>query len=126
MVPKSPFKFLDSYSIEDRDIFFGRENEIEEIYSKVFRSKILLIYGGSGTGKSSLVSCGLANKFQKTEPILLIIHVKFPSDRIINIWLNCSIKDSSNVNFPSLTFSNNSMTITKLTNCTVRSMVLKS
>ena len=33
---KSPFKFLDSYTKEDRDIFFGREAEVEELYQKVF------------------------------------------------------------------------------------------
>ena len=28
---QSPFKFLDSYTKEDRDIFFGRDQEIEEL-----------------------------------------------------------------------------------------------
>jgi WD40 repeat protein len=61
---KSPFKFLDSFAKEDREIFFGREKEIEELYRRVFRSKIMLVYGVSGTGKSSLINCGLANKFR--------------------------------------------------------------
>ena len=59
----SPFKFLDSYTKDDRAIFFGRERETEELYQKVFESKILLVYGVSGTGKSSLIHCGLAGKF---------------------------------------------------------------
>jgi hypothetical protein len=63
----SPFKFLDSYTREDRAIFFGREKEIDELYRKVFESKILLVYGISGTGKSSLIDCGLANKFQESD-----------------------------------------------------------
>jgi L-alanine-DL-glutamate epimerase-like enolase superfamily enzyme len=63
----TPFKFLDSYTKEDKDIFFGRESEVEEIYTKIFQRKILLVYGASGTGKSSLISCGLANKFQDTD-----------------------------------------------------------
>lgn len=67
MLPKSPFKFLDSYSKEDKEIFFGRDNEIEDIYAKVFQSNLLLIYGASGTGKSSLINCGLANKFHDTD-----------------------------------------------------------
>ena len=61
---QSPFKCLDSYTIDDRDIFFGRDREIEELYRKVFESKILVVYGVSGTGKTSLIDCGLANKFQ--------------------------------------------------------------
>jgi len=60
---KSPFKFLDSYTKDDREIFFGRDSEIEELYHRVFESKLMLVYGVSGTGKSSLIHCGLANKF---------------------------------------------------------------
>jgi WD40 repeat protein len=63
----SPFKFLDSYTKDDRDIFFGRDSEIEELYHRVFESKIMLVYGVSGTGKSSLIQCGLANKFAETD-----------------------------------------------------------
>jgi len=70
---KSPFKFLDSYTKDDRDIFFGRDREIEELYQKVFDSKLLLIYGVSGTGKSSLIHCGLANKFLDTDWLPIVI-----------------------------------------------------
>jgi hypothetical protein len=64
---KSPFKFLDSFTKEDREIFFGREKEIEELYRRTFRGKIMLVYGVSGTGKSSLINCGLANKFREED-----------------------------------------------------------
>jgi len=70
---KSPFKFLDSYTKDDREIFFGRDREIEELYQKVFESKLLLVYGISGTGKSSLINCGLANKFQETDWLPLVV-----------------------------------------------------
>ncbi len=63
----SPFKFLDSYTRDDRAIFFGRDREIEELYQKVFESKIMLVYGISGTGKSSLIHCGLASKFSESD-----------------------------------------------------------
>ena len=77
---QSPFKFLDSYTKEDKDIFFGRETEVEDVYTKIFQSKILLVYGASGTGKSSLISCGLANKFEDTD------------------WLPISIRRGTNIN----------------------------
>ncbi len=64
---KSPFKFLDAYSLADRDIFFGRDQEITELYRRVFESRILLVYGVSGTGKSSLINCGLASRFDESD-----------------------------------------------------------
>lgn len=70
---KSPFKFLDSFTKDDRDIFFGRDHEIEELYQRIFESKLLLVYGVSGTGKSSLINCGLANKFQDTDWLPVMI-----------------------------------------------------
>src|SRR4030042_2066551 len=38
MIQKSPFKFLDSFTKDDRDIFFGRDKEIEELHSRVFEA----------------------------------------------------------------------------------------
>lgn len=57
-----PFKFLDAYKQEDKDIFFGRDSEITQLYEMLFQSDLILIYGASGTGKTSLIQCGLANK----------------------------------------------------------------
>jgi WD40 repeat protein len=72
-MPNSPFKFLDSYTRDDRHIFFGRDREVEELYHRVFESKLMLVYGISGTGKSSLIHCGLANKFNETDWLPLVI-----------------------------------------------------
>lgn len=70
---KYPFKFLNAYSQSDRDFFFGREEEIASLYEMVFQTDILLIYGASGTGKTSLIQCGLANKFQPYDWLALSI-----------------------------------------------------
>ncbi len=61
---KYPFKFLDSYQKEDSKWFFGRDEEIEALYEMIFQSTVVLVYGASGTGKTSLINCGLAGKFQ--------------------------------------------------------------
>jgi hypothetical protein len=63
----SPFKFLDPYGREDRDIFFGRNEEVENLYQYVNKNRLVLVYGQSGTGKTSLVQCGLANRFEVTD-----------------------------------------------------------
>ncbi len=63
----SPFKFLDSYAKEDIATFFGRERETAELFRLCFTSPILVVYGGSGTGKTSLVQCGLQSKFNESD-----------------------------------------------------------
>ena len=64
---RPPFKFLDPYTQADRDIFFGRDRETDELYSRLLASGLLLVYGVSGSGKTSLVQCGLANKFEAAD-----------------------------------------------------------
>lgn len=64
---RSPFKFLDPYNKEDHHLFFGRQKETEQLYEQIQSAKLLLIYGASGTGKTSIINCGLANKFGDTD-----------------------------------------------------------
>ncbi len=68
-----PFKFLNSYQREDKDFFFGRAEEVEALYQMSFQTRILLVYGTSGTGKTSLIQCGLANKFNSYDWLSLSI-----------------------------------------------------
>lgn len=63
MEKRYPFKFLDAYTREDKDFYFGREDEISQMYDMVFQTNLLLVYGGSGVGKSSLIQCGLSSRF---------------------------------------------------------------
>lgn len=64
---RSPFKFLDSYERKDREIFFGREKETAALYELVNQNRLVLLYGSSGTGKTSLIQCGLGNRFPATD-----------------------------------------------------------
>ncbi len=63
----SPFKLLDAYTAADRDQFFGREEETLALYDMVSKNRLILVYGQSGTGKTSLVQCGLACRFDVTD-----------------------------------------------------------
>lgn len=60
-VSQSPFRLFKPFSENDIDTFFGRDDEIDLVYQYIHESNVLLIYGVSGTGKSSLVQCGLLN-----------------------------------------------------------------
>lgn len=72
----SPFKFLDPYSRGDRGIFFGRDRAIEDLYTLVLQTKLVLVYGMSGTGKTSIIQCGLASKFRDSDWLPLLIRRK--------------------------------------------------
>ncbi len=63
----SPFKFLDAYTIEDKATFFGRDTEINTLYQMLSKSPIVLVYGYSGTGKTSLIKCGLASRYSSAD-----------------------------------------------------------
>jgi hypothetical protein len=70
---KSPFKFLSPYEREDYDCFFGRKEETDLLYEFVNLNRVVLVYGQSGTGKTSLIQCGLSNYFQETDWIPFFI-----------------------------------------------------
>jgi len=70
---KSPFKFLDPYEKSDITCFFGREKEVAALYDFVNKNRIVLLYGQSGTGKTSIIQCGLANEFDVTDWMPFII-----------------------------------------------------
>lgn len=61
---KSPFKFLDPYTLEDKNSFFGREREEKTLFRLIKKTKLAIVYGLSGTGKTSLIQCGLARQFE--------------------------------------------------------------
>lgn len=88
---KSPFKFLDAYTKEDKDIFFGREAETDELYDRVFETNLVLLYGASGTGKTSIILCGLGNRFDNSDWMPMFIRRE---DHILHA-LNTEILDKS-------------------------------
>ncbi|MCB0579690.1 MAG: hypothetical protein KDD10_10330 [Phaeodactylibacter sp.] len=61
------FKLWESYGRGEKALFFGREREIKAIYDKTFASNLLLLYGAGGTGKTSLIRCGLGNRFEDSD-----------------------------------------------------------
>ena len=84
----SPFKFLDPYGKDDADFFFGREKETAQLFNAVHASNLTLLYGASGTGKTSLINCGLANKFYDTDWMPLFIRRDMNINRSLNLKLN--------------------------------------
>jgi hypothetical protein len=63
---KSPYRGLKRFNDKDRDLFFGRDKLIAELFEMVNRSNLSLVLGASGSGKSSVVRAGLIPELKKS------------------------------------------------------------
>ena len=55
----NPFPGLRPFSLEESHLFFGREAQVDEILLKLSQHRSVTVMGYSGSGKSSLMNCGL-------------------------------------------------------------------
>jgi hypothetical protein len=74
--PRNPYKGLQAFRTEDAEDFFGRDQLVEELLTKVQQlcvqdqqkqtvSRLLTVLGPSGSGKSSVVMAGILPKLQQ-------------------------------------------------------------
>jgi hypothetical protein len=57
--PPNPYPGLRPFEPDEAELFFGRERETDELRRRLRTTRLLAVVGSSGTGKSSLVRCGL-------------------------------------------------------------------
>jgi WD40 repeat protein len=55
----NPFPGLRPFREDEEHLFFGRENQVDAMVNKLSVTRFLAVVGTSGSGKSSLVNCGL-------------------------------------------------------------------
>jgi hypothetical protein len=55
----NPYPGLRPFEEREEHLFFGRERQIDRMVDLLSQRRFLALVGGSGSGKSSLVSCGL-------------------------------------------------------------------
>ena len=55
----NPFPGLRPFKVEESHLFFGRRGQSEEILKKLAEERFVAVIGASGSGKSSLIYCGL-------------------------------------------------------------------
>jgi formylglycine-generating enzyme required for sulfatase activity/ADP-ribose pyrophosphatase YjhB (NUDIX family)/predicted transcriptional regulator len=98
-IPKSPFKYLDNFTQKDFDIFFGREKEIDKFLKLIENSRLALLFGKSGAGKTSFLLAGIFPHLSTNNYIP--IYVRCSDDPIQAIRdgliLNAEIKLDENV-----------------------------
>jgi class 3 adenylate cyclase len=84
----SPFRGLDAFDFDHADLFFGRAQAISTCIDRLQHlaasgKAFLLIYGVSGSGKSSLLRAGLLPHITQSEAVPGII-----------VWRRCVIRPS--------------------------------
>src|SRR5438067_12314241 len=64
---QSPYKGLAAFDDSDLDalLFFGRERESEVIAANLMASRLTVLYGPSGVGKSSVLRAGVAHRLRR-------------------------------------------------------------
>jgi hypothetical protein len=85
-VSGSPYKFLDSYGLDDRDIFFGRERETEVLLSDVINTRLVVLFAPTGSGKTSLINAGVRPRLEELDYATFPIRVeKDPSESVTRV-----------------------------------------
>src|SRR2546423_3441513 len=58
-IHRNPFPGLRPFREDEEHLFFGRENQVDAMVDTLADTRLLAVVGTSGSGKSSLVNCGL-------------------------------------------------------------------
>ena len=74
-LPEEPFRFLKWYEEEHSEIFFGRSYHIRALYDQLtdpHSAPLILLYGKSGVGKSSLLDAGLLPRLKHHSDVVYV------------------------------------------------------
>src|SRR5687768_4733560 len=76
--PRRPWMGLASYSADESELFFGRDDETHDLVALVERDRLGVLFGPSGVGKTSLLRAGLFPVLARRK--FLPIHVRLAHD----------------------------------------------
>ncbi|HEY1565066.1 MAG TPA: hypothetical protein VGF72_10310, partial [Gaiellaceae bacterium] len=81
-LPDSPYKGLAAFEDSELDalLFFGRERERSAVASNVLASRLTVLYGPSGVGKSSLLYAGVARRLRELSGAPVVVHDSWAED----------------------------------------------
>ncbi|MEM9933234.1 MAG: CHAT domain-containing protein [Bacteroidota bacterium] len=74
-LPSQPYRYLQRYEKEHSRIFFGRGIDIRKLYDRSLSEKganMILFYGQSGVGKSSILEAGLLPRLKQKAEVLYL------------------------------------------------------
>ncbi len=79
-LPELPYKLLDYYEASDAAIFFGRQQETRALSALIHAHRLVLLYGASGVGKTSLLLAGVVPRLAQAAPPYEVLHVRTLDD----------------------------------------------
>lgn len=62
---REPYRGLMPFTEEDADFFFGRRTEREVIVANLLASRLTILYGASGVGKTSILQAGVLHQLRQ-------------------------------------------------------------
>ncbi|MDX2071499.1 MAG: hypothetical protein SFV55_23925 [Haliscomenobacter sp.] len=62
------------FETSERDLFFGRDRDIEDLLDLVWLEKLVVLFGKSGYGKSSLINAGILPEIE-TEAVPIVVRL---------------------------------------------------
>jgi len=76
-LPATPFRYLSFYGPEHAEVFFGRGAEIRHVFEQLVAEPdaappVILYYGQSGVGKSSLLAAGLIPRLHWSHEVVYV------------------------------------------------------
>jgi WD40 repeat protein len=81
-VPTTPYVGLTPFTESDAPFFFGREKERRLIAANLLASRLTLLYGASGVGKSSIIRAGVQRDF-RTRADEALASGRFPESIVV-------------------------------------------
>ncbi len=66
--PENPYVGLRPFEAADADRYFGREHVVADLVERVRSNSVVMLVGGSGSGKSSIVRAGLVPRLRRLDP----------------------------------------------------------
>jgi hypothetical protein len=77
---QNPYRGPFAYKEDDEDIFFGRNKEVEELIDFIRKNQLTVLYGASGTGKTSLIHAKLLPQLKREYFHPIYIRINFANN----------------------------------------------
>ncbi|MEL7067579.1 MAG: caspase family protein [Cyanobacteria bacterium J06581_3] len=88
----NPYRGLESFDKSHKDLFFGRDQDVQDLLERLSDPcPLLVILGASGTGKSSLVKAGLLPRLEQHQDYYHVLPVMRPgADPLQALAVSCA------------------------------------